>query len=202
MAIYPCPSLPKAEGGSLPQFLGVLFLCLYCCSDTLRLHPGIVGLFIREALRHRGMGWQEYDRTFRRHRHFPSLECFGPGPTGNRSSPPGLFCGLCREPDHSTGQCALSVTQQPASSSSLTTFSRRPRHPETVAGFCASWNQGCCAFPRGIVPSGTSVRCAAAIIGVLTAPLHQWAQSIIGVSRLSSQVPRPLPAPKHRTEVD
>ena len=25
---------------------------------------------------------------------------------GNRSSPPGLFCGLCREPDHSTGQCA------------------------------------------------------------------------------------------------
>ena len=117
---------------------------------------------------------------------------------GNRSGPPGLFCGLCRELDHSTGQCALSVTQQPASSSSPATFSRRPRRPETVAGICASWNQGRCAFPG----YGTSVRCAAATIGVLTAPSHQWARSIIGVSSHSGQVPRPLSAPKHRTEFD
>ena len=43
-------------------------------------------LIIREALCHGGMGWQEYDRTFRRQaviRHFPPLECFGPGPTGS-----------------------------------------------------------------------------------------------------------------------
>ena len=43
-------------------------------------------LIIWEALRHKGKSWQEYDRTFRRQaaiRHFPPLECFGPGPTGS-----------------------------------------------------------------------------------------------------------------------
>ena len=48
---------------------------------------------------------------------------------------------------------------------------------------------------QGIVPSGTSMWCAAAIIRVLTALSHQWALSIIGISR-------PLPAPNHRIEVD
>ena len=111
-------------------------------------------LIIREALRHGGTGWQEYDRTFRRQAAINTSlpwNVLVPGLQaatllGNRSGPPGLFCGLCREPD-GTGQCALSVTQQPASSSSPATFSRRPSCPETVAGICASWNQGRFAFP-------------------------------------------------------
>ena len=112
-------------------------------------------LIIWEALCHKGTAWQEYDRTFRRQAAINTSlpwNVLVPGLQeatllGNRSGPPDLFCGLCREPDHNTGQCALSVTQQPASSSSPATFSCRPRHPETVAGICASWNQGCCAFP-------------------------------------------------------
>ena len=157
------------------------------------------------------MGWQEYDRTFRRQAAIDTSlpwNVLVPGLQaatllGNRSGPPGLFCGLCREPDHSTGQCALSVTQQPASSSSPATFSRRPRRPETIAGICASWNQGRCAFP-----GYCSFRHICAVCrsnhrgGVLTAPSHQWARSIIGVSSHSGQVPRPLSAPKHRTEFD
>ena len=116
-------------------------------------------LIIREALRHGGSGWQEYDRTFRRQAAIDSSlpwNVLVPGLQaatllGNRGGPPGLFCALCREPDHNTGQCALSVTQQPthpaAPPASPTTFSRRPRRPETIAGICASWNQGRCAFP-------------------------------------------------------
>ena len=88
----------------------------------------------------------------------------------NRSGPPGLFCGLCRNPDHSTGQCALSVMQQPASSSPATFL--------IVLGALRLWPV---FVPHGIrvvvlswviVPSGTSVWCGAAIIGVLTAPSH------------------------------
>ena len=117
-------------------------------------------LIIREALRHEGSGWQEYDRTFRRQAAIDSSlpwNVLVPGLQaatllGSRGGLPGLFCALCREPDHNTGQCALSVTQQPthpaAPPTSPNTFSRRPRRPETIAGICASWNQGRCAFPR------------------------------------------------------
>ena len=55
---------------------------------------------------------------------------------------------------------------------------------------------------QGIVLSGTSVLCATAITVVLTGLSHQWALSIIGVSRLSGRVLHPLPAPSHRIEVD
>ena len=40
LAIYPCPSPPKAEGGSLPQFLGVLFLCILLLFWHLMTTPG------------------------------------------------------------------------------------------------------------------------------------------------------------------
>ena len=50
LAIYPCPSPPKAEGRSLLYFLGVLLLCIYCRSDTRPLHPGIVGLLQADHL--------------------------------------------------------------------------------------------------------------------------------------------------------
>ena len=78
-------------------------------------------LIIREALRHGGSGWQEYDRTFCWQAAIDSSlpwNVLVPGLQaamllGNRGGPPGLFCALCREPEHNTGQCALSVTQQP-----------------------------------------------------------------------------------------
>ena len=46
----PLPSPPKAEGSSLPYFLGVLLLRIYCRSDTRPPHLGIVGLLQADHL--------------------------------------------------------------------------------------------------------------------------------------------------------
>ena len=70
-------------------------------------------LIIREARRHGGTCWQEYDRTFCCQAAIDtSLPCnvLVPGLQaatllGNRSGPPCLFCGLCREPDHHLSVC-------------------------------------------------------------------------------------------------
>ena len=109
-------------------------------------------LIIREALRHGGNGWQEYDRTFRRqaaidphlpwHTLHPGLQAATV--LSNRGTSSGTTCSICREPDHSVGQCALFGVQQPllppASSSSQFQRSRR------VDQVCTSWNRGNCAF--------------------------------------------------------
>ena len=78
-------------------------------------------LIIPEALRHGGDGWLEYDRTFwcqaavdpslPWHSLVPGLQAatiLNARPSGG-----GQFCTICCEPDHSAGQCALSVVQPP-----------------------------------------------------------------------------------------
>ena len=115
-------------------------------------------LVIREALRHGGQGWQEYDRNFRAQTAIdPSLRWNGLLPDlqaatmlGQRSGG-GTFCSLCRGVDHVTSQCALVPLQQPlvshqvsnvpASSSSV---SNRGEHRRPV---CTSWNGGRCTYP-------------------------------------------------------
>ena len=122
-------------------------------------------LIIREALRHGGNGWQEYDRTFRRQAAIDSSlpwNTLVPGLQASTlvgySSGRGTFCSFCREPDHNSNQCALTVMQQPLLSGPpidtrrvLDVSARRPqrlpRRPETILGICASWNHGRCAFP-------------------------------------------------------
>ncbi len=129
-------------------------------------------LIIREALRHGGNGWQEYDRSFRRQAAIdpsipwntllPGLQASTPMGSGTGT---GTFCTLCREPDHSALQCALAPIQQPTlpthnpvlpqsrplvpnsyTPAVWRTF-RPPRRPETTFTICASWNRGTCAFP-------------------------------------------------------
>ena len=117
-------------------------------------------LIIREATRHTGNGWQEYDRTFRRQAAIDSSLPWNTLLPGLQATTligahttPGLFCSLCREPDHIATQCALTVMQQPVRPlpDSLRSVDRRPqrpqRRPETILGICASWNRGNCAFP-------------------------------------------------------
>ena len=53
----------------------------------------------------------------------------------------GQFCTIYHEPDHSAGQCALSVAQPPAYS-----HSGRPSQRAHV-NICFSWNQSRCSFP-------------------------------------------------------
>ena len=122
-------------------------------------------LVIREALRHCGNGWQEYDRSFRRQAAIdntlpwntliPGLQAATLLGTNNGQ---GLFCTICREPDHNTAQCSLTSMQQPVhrvyspspvhnpAPISRNTFwpSRRPK---TLLGIFASWNRGTCAYP-------------------------------------------------------
>ena len=104
-------------------------------------------LIIREAIRHGGSGWQEYDRTFRRqvaidlhlawHSLHPGLQAAtvlsGRGAAGG---------SVCHEVDHSSAQCALAVVQQwvftPAG-----TQGQRSRRSENI---CASWNRRSCTF--------------------------------------------------------
>ncbi len=130
-------------------------------------------LMIREALRHGGNGWQEYDRSFRRQPAIngtlrwnvlsPGLQASTLVGTGS-----GVFCTLCRELNHSAPQCALAPVQQqvlqevspfppsglvsrrvPHLANPLTAPRRmfRPsRRPETALQICASWNRGSCSF--------------------------------------------------------
>ena len=132
-------------------------------------------LLIREALRHGGNGWQEYNRSFRRQAAIdtsmqwntlhPGLQAATLVGSGGTS---GVYSHICREPDHLVTQCALAPVQQlvlllatpmpapmPMTSyraPSLLTAPRRiprpPRRPESLFGICASWNRGSCAFPK------------------------------------------------------
>ena len=117
-------------------------------------------LVIREALRHGGQGWQEYDRNFRAQAAIdrslrwnvllPDLQA---ATTLGQRIAGGNFCSLCRGIDHASGQCALGVMQQPLSWQSRTTAStaateggRRPSQ-RRVQRICSSWNSGRCIYP-------------------------------------------------------
>ena len=134
-------------------------------------------LLIREALRHGGNGWQEYDRSFRRQAAIdPSMQwnTLQPGLQAatlvGSGGTPGVYCHICREPDHAVTHCALATVQQPVLP--LTTpvpapmptmshrasgpwtaprrISRPPRRPESLLGICASWNRGGVCVPRDV----------------------------------------------------
>lgn len=118
-------------------------------------------LIIREALRHGGPGWLEYDRVFRRQQSInPALAWNALEPSlqaatilGQRTS--GTFCTLCQESDHVASQCALAPLQQQLQTSHVSTTvsqppstSRPPKRPETILRICVAWNKGQCTKPR------------------------------------------------------
>ena len=117
-------------------------------------------LIMREALRHGGQGWQEYDRTFR------ALAVIGHSIRWNVLLPNlqtatilgqwaagGSYCSLCRGVDHSPSQCALSLLQQPsippqpANTTVLSYNFTRPATQSRPRLICTSWNGGCCTYP-------------------------------------------------------
>ena len=120
-------------------------------------------LLIREALRHGGAGWQEYDRNFRRQIAInPSMAWNTLLPDlqattilGQRSGD-GTFCHLCRGMDHTSTNCAISFMSQqtispPTNGANAPSFRRRPPpvvRPETAMRICSSWNMGMCVYPR------------------------------------------------------
>ena len=77
-------------------------------------------LLVREAMRHGGQGWLDYDRLFRQQAAInPGLQWNVIHPQlqattilGQRQVSQGSFCTLCQECDHNTSQCAISQLQQ------------------------------------------------------------------------------------------
>ena len=75
-------------------------------------------LIVREAQRHNGPGWCEYDKIFRQHAAIdetvkwneinPSLHA---STVLTYRSGPSQCCGLCHEPDHSATECAMLALQ-------------------------------------------------------------------------------------------
>ena len=115
-------------------------------------------LIIREAQRHSGSGWLDYDRVFRQQAALdPALKWNSLHPGIQASTLVGqvanahMLCRLCREPDHSTNQCALWYLQPPTSNSGVPGSSSTQRfpgwHQDSRANLCLSWNSGQCNFP-------------------------------------------------------
>lgn len=154
---FPVPSL----GATRPRLREVSSLSTWCyCflgyvailtpDPTTRDQLAYARLIIREALRHGGQGWRDYDRAFRQQRAadrslpwntlLPGLQAatiLGHG-RGQGST----FCTLCRGVDHTRSQCAMLYLQPPLSGASTPTSVIGPRR-----NICVSWNKGACVFP-------------------------------------------------------
>ena len=115
-------------------------------------------LIIREAFRHGGEGWREYDRTFQSrvaidptipwHSIRPELQATT---LLGQHGASGTLCSLCQGTDHQISQCALQswhhlpmASRLPAQSAPRQSPQRRP---ETLSRICSSWNSGACRYP-------------------------------------------------------
>ena len=126
-------------------------------------------LIVREAQRHNGPGWREYDKLFRQHAALnPSAQWNEVNASLHAAtvltyrSGPGQLCTVCHEPDHSASECAMMALEptqsqpptlrpQPLPRPALAPpggVARRPVRPETLERICVSWNRGKCTFPN------------------------------------------------------
>ena len=162
----PIPGVPRSRFRDVPSLSSWLYCFL--AYAAIRTTDGFTRnmltyarLITREALRHGGSGWQDYDRNFRRQVEIdPTLPWNTLLPDlqsttilGHRSGG-GTFCVLCRGVDHVASQCALQWLQNPSTTLSIpvTPFSRRQQR--TVRSLsaqqvriCTSWNMGSCTNP-------------------------------------------------------
>ena len=91
------------------------YMAMLTPDPTTRDQLAYARLIIREALRHGGQGWRDYDRAFRQQRaadHTLPWNTLLPGLQaatilGQRRGQGSAFCTLCRGVDHIRSQCAL-----------------------------------------------------------------------------------------------
>ena len=149
------PARPRLrEVSSLPTwcycFLG--YMAILTRDPTTRDQLAYARLIIREALRHGGPGWRDYDRAFRQQAATdPSIRwnTLLPGllastVIGQGNGQAMSFCTLCREVDHTRAQCALTYLQPPSRAVTTSVYSTNRRKPPNI---CMSWNKGACIFP-------------------------------------------------------
>ena len=131
-------------------FLG--YMAIRTSDPSTRDQLAYARLIIREALRHGGAGWIDYDRAFRQQAAVdPTLRwnTLLPGLQASTMLSHGtgqgaLFCTLCREVDHTRAQCAL-LCLNPPTPRPPTTSTPVPRRKSD--NICLSWNRGSCIFP-------------------------------------------------------
>ena len=102
------------------------YLALQTDDQKVKDQLAYARLIIREAQRHSGSGWLDYDRVFRQQAALdPALKWNSLHPGIQASTLVGqvanahMLCRLCREPDHSANQCALWYLQPPTSNSGV-----------------------------------------------------------------------------------
>ena len=169
---WPTQSLPGALRPRLREvpsliswvFCFTAYIAIRAQDPAIRDMLTYCRLIIREALRHGGQGWQDYDRSFRSQAAIdrslrwnallPDLQASTI--LGQRMSG-GAYCSLCRGVDHTVTQCALSDTQQPGTQAHLPSITgtvangtRRPApaYARDSRPICASWNAGACTYPN------------------------------------------------------
>ena len=170
---YPIPSLPGIlkprlrEVTSLTSWMFAFLAYVAILSDdtTTRNMLAYARLVIREAQRHGGNGWIAYDKVFRQQAAIDSTLQWNTIHPGIQASTllgqtpgQGVFCTLCREPDHKSMGCALSYLQEPQSpawpivptpagtAASLRGRQSLKRRQTPEQRVCRSWNRGECMF--------------------------------------------------------
>jgi hypothetical protein len=125
---------------------------------------------VREAQRHSGPGWLEYDRIFRQHAALSATTAWHElNPSLHASTilsyraDPSRVCAICHKPDHTAEACAMQALQstmtqpppprpqsnaRPGISPPSGGPTCRPVGPETLERTCVSWNKGRCTFPN------------------------------------------------------
>ena len=131
----------------------LVYMAILTSDQQTRDQLAYARLIIREAQRHGGNGWLDFDWAFRQQlaadpsRRWNNLEPGLQAATmyGQAAAQP-TFCTLCRGTDHTRPQCALTyLYPQPL----------RPPPQQRQAGtrinqgaeICRSWNKGTCIFP-------------------------------------------------------
>lgn len=147
------------------------YAALLCPDEESRERLAYARLIIREAQRHGGQAWLDYDKVFRqqaaldREKKWDRIDLAVQASTllAHPSAAPGTsgrFCDTCHGLDHATVSCALAYFEQPAAStstqatSSVRAFQRYPprqapkrRTPSAAHTLCISWNNGRCIYP-------------------------------------------------------
>ena len=154
--VLPVTSRPRIrEVTTLPSWICCFLTCLAASvsDQVIRDRISYAILIVREAMRHGGSGWIDYDRLFRQQASInPSLrwnvihpELQATTILGQRPAVPGTFCILCQECDHTSTHCALAQLQPSTVRSGHPSATRHPARP--FQRVCSSWNDGLCIFP-------------------------------------------------------
>ena len=216
---YPVPSLPGVLRPRLREvtnlaswmYCFVAYVAMKANDQGVRDMLAYARLVIREAQRHGGSGWLDYDRVFRQQAALdPALRwnTLHPGIQAStlvgRVAGTALLCTLCREPDHSAGQCALSYLQSPpvsvhsAGPPAPVTGPRTPfrRRPETLAGICVSWNKGRCRLPGSCHFKHICATCHQPHMARDCGSTPSWSEYKTGAGGMAQVNPSPYSGPK------